>query len=184
MNYEFEQHLITNSLEIGDFSAFRTGGELHAPAMKALQVAAAFTGSLVLMVGVDFGVKQVLPTLIASGAVAPAALLLNLATLVLCALAVTNAVGKSEPASLLGRPEEGTVKAILAGFLLAAPGLGGTFLAASGVAAVAGVLPGAMVGFLALLATGFTVWLGADPEPALSGVLTRRSRPVSEVTPG
>lgn len=179
MNTEFEQSFITRSLEISGFSPFR-GGEMNIPKVRGIQVLAAFTGSLVLMIGVDFGAKQVLPTLIASQAVSSAALVLNLATLVLCALAVTNAAGKAHLASLSGRPEEGTVKAILAGFFLAAPGLGGTFLAASSTASVAGVLIGATVGFLALLATGFTVWLAADPEPALWETIPRgRAREAS-----
>lgn len=174
MNYEFEQNCITATPTLSDFSAFRPGGELHAPALKAGQVSAAFLGSLVLLVGVDFGTKQVLPTLVDPHFVLGASLLLNLATLVLCALAVTNAAGKSEPAALSDRPDESLVKAVLAGIFLAPPGLGGALLVASGTTAAVGIVLGSAVGLVSLLAIGFTAWLAADPAPSLLSALPRR----------
>jgi hypothetical protein len=144
---------------------------------QGAQASAAFVGSLALMVGTEFGAEQVLPTLLASHAIAMIGPLFALATLLLCAFSVSNVVGKGSmnlsqrwDSGAEGRELQSRLAVLTA--MLAIPGLGGAYLLGAGTTAwlggglLAGLF-GLVVGLLALASIAFTAWTAADPEPVL-----------------
>lgn len=150
-------------------------------------IVAAFPGSLALMLGADFGARDVLPTLLPERQLLPAALLLWLGTFWVCLNAVANSTGRavSLPPSpgIDELPDPRGALALLSG-LLALPGLPGAFLLASGTAALFGngffgALFGLLVGGSSLAAIVVAVWSAGDPDPALP----RAIKPLSETTP-
>jgi hypothetical protein len=145
---------------------------------KLGQVVTLFVGSLILMVGADFGAANVLPTLLPAGLVQPVALVLVFGTLLLCSWAVANAAGKPEVGLALLEQEGWRVDAALAAGLLTVPGLGGAYLTGSAVSSgLGGGVPGWLVGFgVGLGALGsilFTAWTASDPDPVLWRMLGR-----------
>jgi hypothetical protein len=144
--------------------------DLPAPWAKVGRVGAVLTGSLTLMVGADFGVSDVLPTLLSGPVASLAATAVGLGTLLLCLMAGANVIGKTEATE--HESSEATILAALLGTTMAVPGLGGAFLVGfSTTAALGGGTFASLVGFgigLTALATiGFTTWMAADPDPIL-----------------
>lgn len=164
---------------------------------KGAQVAAAFAGSLTLIVGTDYGADQVLPTLLSGDALGMAGTLVGLATLLLCAFSVANVADEATrvDSSVDDTADEATElatealelqsrTAVLTG-MLAIPGLGGAYLAGSGTAALLGdgffgALFGLAVGVAALGSIAFTAWTAAAPDPVLAQLvgLPRRASEV------
>ena len=154
--------------------------DLPARWVAAGRVAAVLAGSLTLMVGVDFGVSDVLPTLLSGPVTSLAAAAVGLGTLFLCLMAGANVVGKTEPTE--HECPETTILAALLATMMAVPGLGGAFLLGfSTTAALGGGIVASLMGFgmglSSLFAIGFTTWMAADPDPVLLHALqVRRAR--------
>lgn len=142
-------------------------------------VVAAFLGSLALMLGADFGARDVLPTLLPEQHLPMGAVLLGAGTFWVCLNAVANstAIAVRLPSSP-GADELPDSRGVLAltSALLALPGLPGAFLLASGTSAVFGhglfgTIFGLVMGSCALGSIGMAVWTAGDPDPALPRAL-------------
>lgn len=150
-------------------------------------VTAAFLGSLALMLGADFGARDVLPTLLPEPQLLAAEVLIWAGTLWVCLNAVANSTARAVDLPSSPEVEEAPHARgalLLASALLALPGLPGAYLLASGTYAafgqgLFGVVFGLILGSCALASIGLAAWTAGDADPALPRAIRPGSRAAS-----